>query len=229
MIEFCNVSFQYQYADLPLLNNLSFCLHKGTNTVLCDYQSGKTTIAKLLMGQISPTSGTILWSGHPLEQFGLEQRGILYLPKTPVFFNSRSVFHNLAYPLRVRKTPKKQILQIVEQVANQLGISNLLKTKVCKLTAEQQLQVALARGLTVQRQVVVLDGFLEQFNQQQKQQVFSLLQHIPTCIILTDDATLVQGTTVVLDGGKCVFQGDATTAKALVENSYWLANKTRRN
>ncbi|MBR2966688.1 MAG: ABC transporter ATP-binding protein [Clostridia bacterium] len=229
MIEFCNVSFQYQYADLPLLTNLSFCLQNGTNTVLCDYQSGKTTIAKLLMGQISPTSGAILWNGQPLEQMGLAERGILYLPKQPVFFNGKSVFFNLAYPLRVRKTPKKQIEQIVMKVANQLGIENLLKTKVGKLTGQQKLQVALARGLTVQRQVVVLDGFLEQLDQQQKQQVFSLLQYIPTCIILTDDTSLAQGTTVVLDGGACVFQGDATTAQSVVENLYWLANKTRSN
>ena len=229
MIEFCNVSFQYQYADLPLLTNLSFCLQNGTNTVLCDYQSGKTTIAKLLMGQISPTSGALLCNGQPLEQIALAERGILYLPKQPVFFNGKSVFFNLAYPLRVRKTPKKQIEQIVFKVANQLGIENLLKTKVGKLTGQQQLQVALARGLTVQRQVVVLDGFLEQLDQQQKQQVFSLLQHIPTCIILTDDTSLAQGTTVVLDGGKCVFQGDATTAQSVVQNLYWLANKTRSN
>ena len=64
MIEFCNVTFKHQYDDFALLENASFNLPNGISTVLCDVQSGKTSICRLILGLLTPQSGKISVDGE---------------------------------------------------------------------------------------------------------------------------------------------------------------------
>lgn len=80
MITFNDVTFRYPYDDFDVLKGASFTLHEGVNTLLCDVQSGKTTVCRLLMGMLVPLSG----------QVSVPQREILYLPRSPVFLKAKA-------------------------------------------------------------------------------------------------------------------------------------------
>lgn len=232
MIEFKDVVLQYHYDEFALLKGASFTLNEGLNTILCDTQSGKSSICKLLCKEIHPTSGEILVDGLPIVGITNADLGILYLPSAPAFFKNRSVRTNVEYPLKVRKVDKITRKQRVEQVAAALGI-DYLEQKVNKLTVEQKKLVALARGLTVERKVVLFDDFFAvdadvQASLERVRSVLALFKGA-ICLILTSDRRLAVGNVVVLDGGVSVFQGNAADAQNAADGLQWICDNLRSN
>lgn len=216
MIEFRNVTFAHQYADV-LLEDVSFCLKEGFNTILCDTQSGKTTLCRLMLGQLKHQGEVVVEGANPR----LAPPSIVYLPQNPQFFANRSVLYNLQYPLRVRKL-LKQNAQNVFNLAAQFGFEQHLHTKVKKLCKEQQLQLAVVRGLTVPRNIVLLDDFpLLQF----AEQAFVQCKFGKMTVLCTSDTALAKGHTVVLDGKKVFFEGEAQQAQQAAKQLFWLSDK----
>ena len=230
MIEFKNVVLQYHYDDFALLKGVSFQLPAGVNTILADTQSGKSSICKLLTKDVVPTDGEIAIDGANISCITNADLGILYLPSKPVLFENRSARFNIEYPLKVRKVAKKQRKTVAEQIALSLQI-DFLDEKVKKLSDEQRKIVALARGLTVKRKIVLFDDFFEV-----DEDLSLSLAHIDgvlgmfnnaTCVILTSDKRLARGNTVVMDGGLAVYVGEAGGAKSIVDNLVWIDERIR--
>lgn len=207
MIVFDNVTYRYHYEQFELFKSLSFTLHDGVNTILCGEQGGKSSICKLLCNQIAPQSGKITIDG--IQCNATQDNGVLWLPKNPTFFANRSVAYNVAYPLKVRKVVKQQRDIIARQLAQQFGLPANVKAK--SLTEEQKRTLAVARGLTVERKVVLFDDFFAT-----KQHLTQILELFPDAIkvVLTSNTSLAVGNTVVIDCGECIFQGDANQAVA---------------
>lgn len=222
MIVFDNVTLRYPYDEYDLLKGVTFTLSSGVNTVLADIQSGKSTICKLLLKDIAPTSGQIFVDRQQIDCITNSNLDILYLPRNSVFFERRSVRYNMEYPLRVRKVDRAAKKARVDEVSRQFGIS--LDDKMRTLNEAQRRTLALARGLTVKRKIALFDGFFDE-ETLDFQYVSSVLQHFDTCVILTSDPRLAMGHTVVLDGGVTVFEGDAQSAQEYVGTLHWLASK----
>lgn len=205
MIVFDKVTYKYHYEQFELFKQLSFELKDGVNTILCGEQGGKSSICKLLCNQIVPQSGNVTIFG--IQCNAQADNGVLWLPKEPAFFEGRSVFFNIAYPLKVRKVAKLQQDIIAKQLAEQFNLT--ANAKVKKLTEDQRRNLALARGLTVERKVVLFDDFF-----QTKQQLQQTLELFPDAIkvILTSNTALATGHTVVIDCGECTYQGDVSGA-----------------
>ena len=225
MIEFCGVTLKYHYEEFALLKGVDFTLKRGVNTILADSQSGKSSICKLLMKEEKPTDGEILVDGVKIDGITNADLGILYLPSAPVFFGNRSVIYNIKYPLKVRKIAKNERRQRAVAVAEALGI-DFLDEKAKKLTAEQKKLVALARGLTVERKIALFDDFFVFDGDATLEKVNGVLKlfEAATCVILTSDARLIQGNTVVLDGGMTVFAGEAEQAREVAGGLGWLGS-----
>ena len=227
-VEFNNVTYRYHYDDFDVLSGATFTLGDGVNTVLCDIQSGKGTICKLILGNLAPTSGQVLVNGQDATKLVKNQMDALYLTAQPSFFENRSVRYNLEYPLRVRKTLKQSGERLTELI-EEFGLTELLNKKVKTLSLQQKLLLSLARGLTVRRQLVLLDGFFDDTNAINGCEALSItnvLAKFPcTTVLLTTRAHQAIGHTVVLDGGTCVYEGDAKSAQEVVANLGWLADK----
>ena len=228
MIEFRNVSLKYHYEEYELLKGVNFTLNDGVNTILADVQSGKSSICKLLCKEVKPTGGEILVDGCQISSITNAHLGILYLPSAPTFFENRSVFANLEYPLKVRKVAKVERRKKVEQIAESLGL-DCLGVKVKKLTAEERKKVALARGLTVERKVVLFDDFFEVSDD-----VGATLAYVnsvlgkfegATCVILTSDKRLAVGNTVVIDYGVTVYEG--AEGASVIDSLQWLSGSIK--
>ena len=221
MIVFDNVSLRYPYDEFSLFKDMSFTLDYGVNTVLCDTQSGTTSICKLLMKEDSPTNGKIFFDGVDIGGIANRSLGILYLPGNPSLFLNKSVKYNLEYPLRIRRTDKNQIKDAVLSVAEKVGISDLC-VRVKKLSGYERKKAALARGLTIKRKAVLLDDFFE--DSTETEDIASVLNLFTDSItvIFTSCPHLACGNTVVLDGGRVVYQGDSQTAKEKVSGLGWL-------
>lgn len=223
MIEFSHVELRYHYEDYAVLKDLNFTLQSGVNTILCDSQSGKTSICKLLTKQFKPTSGQIFVDGVDVASITNQGLGILYIPANPTFFENRSVKYNVTYPLKVRKIKKNEQCKRFDGIASKLGLRDADK-KVKKLSKDERRRVAIARGLTVSRQVVLLDDFCD--NPQTIDEIVSLFDNA-LIVILTSEIDLARGNVVVLDNGVSVYQGDVDGAREIRKSLSWIVDLLR--
>lgn len=218
MIEFSHVSLTYPYEEYALLKDLTFTLTDGVNTVLCDTQSGKSSICKLLTKQFAATSGQITVDRQEISSITNQGLGILYLSDNLAFFERRSVRYNVTYPLTVRKVPKVERNKRFDEVAEQLGLTDP-DVNVKKLPLPERKRVALSRGLTVPRKMVLLDDFCSDTDAIDK--VVALFGNA-TIVIFTSNVNLARGNVVVLDGGNTVYQGDAEGAAQCKQTLSWI-------
>ena len=223
MIEFKQVALQYHYDEYAVLKDLSFTLIDGINTVLCDTQSGKSSLCKLLTKQFKPTNGQIVVDNSDIASITNEGLGILYMPAKPNFFENRNVRYNVTYPLKVRKTSEKEQSEHLDEVAQKVGLS-CLDAKVKKLSESERRKVAIARGLVVKRKTVLLDDFCE--SSDQIDSIINLFSGA-MIVILTSDINLARGNVVLLDGGVCVYQGNVDGAIERKKNLNWIVDMLR--
>ena len=226
-VQFDNVTLRYHYDNFDVLTQASFTLQDGLNTVLCDIQSGKGTICKLILGNLAPTGGQVLIDGQDASKLQKKDLNALYLSSNPTFFPNRSVLYNLQYPCRVRKT-LKQSGELLSHLSEEFGLTDLLTKKAKTLTPQQKLNLSIARGLSVPREIVLFDGFFDDTNFEESPELSpsKLLERFHGVkVVLTTCAQLAAGHTVVMDGGRCVYEGDSTEAQQVVSNLGWLADK----
>ena len=217
MIEFRDVHLGYPYEQYQLLKGASFTLTDGLNTVIADSQSGKTSVCRLILKDILPTSGDIFVDGKRLDGITNANLDILYLPSHPVFFERRSILYNVEYPLRLRKFPKNVRRGLVSELCERLEVADTART-LRKLPLSERKRVALARGLTVPRRAAIWDDFFDDVDDLRRAvTLFKCAMHI----FVTSNADLAVGNTVVLDGGVTVYQGDADGARRIVEELDW--------
>lgn len=223
MIEISDVFFKYDYAVGPVFDGLTLSLDEGVSTVLCDDLSGKTTLCKLILGLKTIQKGKIAVDGIAPSEFSRQNLSILYLPRQPLLLENKSVLKNLAYPLRVRKVKRKDAFSLAKQVAHEFGLDGVLQVKAKKLGRETRNTLVLARGKMRKVDVVLDDGFGEQsgLTCESLSKLFATAKYFVT---LTSNVNLAIGQTAVIDGGKCVYQGDTVGAKEKLSQLCWINN-----
>lgn len=116
--------------------------------------SGKTTLMRIMAGLTNPTAGDVLYNGQPLDQDILSE--MTYSNHTPTLF-SRSVYENIAYPLKIRKRDKEEIHQTVSQLLDEFEITAIKNQNAQHLSGGESQKTALARALSFSPRVLFLD------------------------------------------------------------------------
>ncbi len=124
---------------------------------------GKTTTLRMIAGLEEPTLGQVYIGDRVVAD---PEKGIFIPPKdrdiamvfqSYALYPHMSVYDNIAFPLKLRKVPKQEIDKRVKEVAEMLGLSNLLKRKPRELSGGQRQRVALGRAIVRQPQVFLMD------------------------------------------------------------------------
>ncbi|RLP26963.1 ABC transporter ATP-binding protein [Mesorhizobium sp. YM1C-6-2] len=119
--------------------------------------SGKTTACRLLAGLEQPSSGRIEIDGKDVTNVPPRFRGIGMVFQNYALYSHKSVFENIAYPLRIRKVPAADIERSVRDVADLLRIGDYLKRKPAQLSGGQAQRVAVARALVWEPAICLMD------------------------------------------------------------------------
>lgn len=119
--------------------------------------SGKTTACRLLAGLEQPSEGRIEIEGRDVTNVPPRFRGIGMVFQNYALYSHKSVFENIAYPLRIRKVPAADIERSVKEVAELLRIDNYLGRKPAQLSGGQAQRVAVARALVWQPAICLMD------------------------------------------------------------------------
>jgi multiple sugar transport system ATP-binding protein len=118
---------------------------------------GKTTALRLLAGLEEITTGEIRIGERVVNDIPPKDRDIAMVFQSYALYPHMSVFDNMAFGLKLRKTPKSDIKQRVQEAADILGIGNLLDRKPRQLSGGQRQRVAVGRAIVREPEVFLFD------------------------------------------------------------------------
>ncbi len=119
--------------------------------------SGKTTACRLLAGLERPTAGRILVEGRDVTDLPPRLRGMGMVFQNYALYSHKSVYENIAYPLRIRKMPAAELDRCVRAMAELLEITRYLDRRPSQLSGGQAQRVAVARALVWQPSLCLMD------------------------------------------------------------------------
>ena len=132
---------------------------------------GKTTVLRMLAGLVDPTDGTIFLENRDLTNVPAYRRNIGMVFQHYALFPLLNVFENVAYGLRERRIPERDIGERVTDALSMVDLSELSLMKPRELSGGQQQRVALARALVVNPHLLLLDEPLSNLDARLRHQV----------------------------------------------------------
>jgi len=176
MIELCRVGIS---SGTFVLSDLSLRVPTGGYGVLMGCTgSGKTTILEAICGLRTVTAGSVWLAGADVTRWRVGSRGIGYVPQDTALFPMLSVREHLAFGLRLRNVPRREIVRRVAEVAEPLGISSLLDRTPKHLSGGEAKRVALGRAIAFSPQLLLLDEPLSALDEDHRQRLVDLLRTV---------------------------------------------------
>jgi len=147
-----------RYGDFAALDNVDFEVPSGSLTALLGPSgSGKSTLLRAIAGLDLPDTGTITINGRDVTQIAPQRRGIGFVFQHYAAFKHLTVRDNVAFGLKIRKRPKAEIKEKVDNLLEVVGLSGFQTRYPNQLSGGQRQRMALARALAVDPQVLLLD------------------------------------------------------------------------
>jgi len=192
MIGLLNVSVNFP-GDIKALKNISLEVERGEFVFLTgDSGAGKTTLFRLLIREILPTSGQVIVHGRDLSR--MRRREVPFLRRSiGVIFqdfrllNDRTVFENLAFALRVIGVSEKEIRRRVLETLQLVGLEDKMDNYPLQLSGGEQQRVCLARAVINRPPLLVADEPTGNLDPKNGYEVMKTFQEVN-----------LQGTTVIV-------------------------------
>ena len=170
---------------------------------------GKTTTLNLVAGLIELTAGEIRIGDRLVNDLDPKDRDVAMVFQNYALYPNKTVYKNLAFPLKMRKTPKAEIDRRVREAAKVLDIGHLLERRPRELSGGQQQRVALGRALVRDPKVFLMDEPLSNLDAKLRVQMRAELKRFhqdlrATVIYVTHDqleAVTMADRMAVMDGG----------------------------
>lgn len=147
-----------RFGDVVAVNDLDIKVEDKEFLVLLGPSGcGKTTTLRLLAGLEEPTEGNIYIGERVVNDVPPKDRDIAMVFQSYALYPHMSVYDNMAFGLKLRKTPKAEIVRRVKEAAGILGIEELLDRKPRQLSGGQRQRVAVGRAIVREPQVFLMD------------------------------------------------------------------------
>ncbi|ART80221.1 thiamine ABC transporter ATP-binding protein [Oceanisphaera avium] len=212
MLELCNVSTTYPELTL----NFNVIAKPGEITALIGPSgAGKSTLLALIGGFAHIDAGDVLFNGSSIKHLSPAQRPITTLFQEHNLFWHLSVYQNIAIGLSPSLKLSVQQRDLIAQVAQQVGLTPLLKRMPNTLSGGQQQRVGLARSLARRRPILLLDEPFSALDPALRFELLTLLRRQTddlqlTCLLVThhpEEAARVADALVFIDQGQVIEQG----------------------
>jgi len=146
------------YGDFQALTDVSLEIPTGSLTALLGPSgSGKSTLLRVIAGLERPDAGSVVLEDQDVTDLAPQQRGVGFVFQHYAAFKHMSVRDNVAFGLTIRKRPKKEIDERVDELLGVVGLAGYQKRYPSQLSGGQRQRMALARALAVEPKVLLLD------------------------------------------------------------------------
>lgn len=166
VIEVKNISKIYGSGEVAFeaLKAISFSVNRGSFVSLMGRSgSGKSTLLHIMASLDKCTSGEVILDGVNINSLSNKERCSLRNEKIGFIFQSfyleenYTVFTNIEMPLIISGIPKKERIQMVNDVAEKVGLSSKLKNKAANLSGGEKQRVAIARAIVNKPLIIFAD------------------------------------------------------------------------
>lgn len=201
MILFDRVEKNYP-GNQVALKSASFHLHRGEMAFITGQSgAGKSTLLKLIMLMERPTNGRIIIAGKSLKD--IKQRQVpFYRRHVGVVFQNhrllfdRSVFENVALPLRISGTPEKEATQLVRSALDKVGLLKRERFNPLQLSGGEQQRVGIARAIVNRPPLLLADEPTGNLDPELSADIMHLFEQLNqvgvTVLIASHDLALIQ-------------------------------------
>jgi multiple sugar transport system ATP-binding protein len=156
-IELTNLTKRYT-GDVLAVNDVSLEIAEGEFIVLVGPSGcGKSTLLRMIAGLEEVTEGSIAIGGRDVTELAPRHRDIAMVFQTYALYPHMTVRQNLGYGLKVRRTAKERVRSRVEEVAELLGLTELLDRRPAQLSGGQRQRVAMGRAIAREPQAFLMD------------------------------------------------------------------------
>lgn len=216
-IEIEHLSFSYD-EQIKALDDVSFSIEEGSYTVIVGHNgSGKSTIAKLMIGLMEAQSGIIRVDGTVLKEESVydirDKIGIVFQNPDNQFIGA-TVSDDIAFGLENHQVPHDQMQAIIDEFAARVNMSKYLNSEPTKLSGGQKQRVAIAGVLAMRPQILIFDESTSMLDPQGKAEINALVKRIHeetgiTIISITHDIEEMVSSdhVIVMKAGKVVMDG----------------------
>lgn len=210
----------FSYDDKKLaINHASFSIKEGSYTCIVGHNgSGKSTIAKLLIGLLEAKSGTIEIAGMPLNIENIDKIrkkiGVVFQNPDNQFIGS-TVADDIAFGLENHQVPSDKMQAIIEEYATKVGMIDFLDKEPSNLSGGQKQRVAIAGVLAMNLSIIILDEATSMLDPRGKSEINALIKDLHektnlTIISITHDMEEVKNAdqVIVMNDGKVAMNGE---------------------
>jgi len=199
-----------RFADHQALQGVSLEVPEGSLTALLGPSgSGKSTLLRSIAGLDEPDTGTITINGRDVTGIPPQRRGIGFVFQHYAAFKHLTVRDNVAFALTIRKRPKQEVRERVDELLELVQLSGFADRYPSKLSGGQRQRMALARALAVEPEVLLLDEPFGALDARVRKDLREWLRrlhdevHVTTVIVTHDqeEAMEVADTVVVMHQG----------------------------
>lgn len=203
--------------------DLSFRVRDGDILVLMGNNgSGKSTTLNILSGLLSPDTGRITLNGTTLcdsvqrSHVAIEDRRIGYVFQNAAVFPHLTVRDNIAYGLRARNLPRRELDERVSEMMDYMHLRDLATVKAANLSGGQKQRTALARAIAIRPSLLMMDEPFSSLDVESTLAVKELTRDVVKqmqipCIVVTHrlaDSLEMGNHVIVLCSGKKEWEGD---------------------
>ena len=147
-----------RFGGFTALNDINLDVPDGALLALLGPSgSGKTTLLRIIAGLEEPDEGNVIRDGEDITNRPAKERGVGFVFQHYALFRHMTVADNVAFGLRIRKVPKKEIAERVAELLHLVRLEGLERRYPSQLSGGQRQRVALARALAVRPKLLLLD------------------------------------------------------------------------
>jgi sulfate transport system ATP-binding protein len=217
------------YGDFAALDNVDFEVPSGSLTALLGPSgSGKSTLLRAIAGLDLPDTGTITINGKDVTHISPQRRGIGFVFQHYAAFKHLTVRDNVAFGLKIRKKPKAEIKEKVDNLLEVVGLAGFQTRYPNQLSGGQRQRMALARALAVDPEVLLLDEPFGALDAKVREDLRAWLRrlhdevHVTTVLVTHDQAEAldVADRIAVLNKGRIEQVGSPTEVYDAPANAF---------
>jgi sulfate/thiosulfate transport system ATP-binding protein len=147
-----------RFGDFTAVDDVSISVPKGSLTALLGPSgSGKSTLLRVISGLERPDTGRVVIDDEDVTGLSPQRRGIGFVFQHYAAFKHMTVAKNVAFGLEIRRRPRREIKQRVDELLELVQLAGLAKRYPAQLSGGQRQRMALARALAVEPTVLLLD------------------------------------------------------------------------
>ncbi len=194
-----------------IVDDLDLVVAKGELVCLLGPSGcGKTTTLRMVAGFLQPEAGRVVIGGRDVTGVPPERRPTAMVFQNYALWPHMSVFDNVAFPLRLRRTPKAQLRRQVEETLELVGLGHHQRSRPARISGGEQQRVALARALVQRPEVLLLDEPLSNLDAKLRVRVREDIREIQqrlgiTTVVVThdqDEALSISDRVAVMNQGR---------------------------